>query len=131
MMTESFKSHPPFGIGYVNPATPRHKCRGLLRVDPERRSPSTPLKAVLSAVERVKKIFFLAMGLLSLSYNQLVVYPKNITIFDSLLDGLQSTQALSEIWCYFCGAPLATMPDGFPKIHLVRSVKKSRIHWPC
>jgi hypothetical protein len=26
-----------------------------------------------------------------------VVYPKNITMFDSLLDGLQSTQALSEI----------------------------------
>jgi hypothetical protein len=46
----------------VNPSTPRHKCRGLpstraqaegLRVDPERRFPSPPSKAGLSAVERV------------------------------------------------------------------------------
>jgi hypothetical protein len=33
----------------------------------------------------------------SLPSKLLVVYPKNITMFDSLLDGLQSTQALSEI----------------------------------
>ena len=38
----------------VNLSTPRYKCRGLLRVDPERRSPSPPSKAGLSAVERVK-----------------------------------------------------------------------------
>jgi hypothetical protein len=50
----------------VNPSTPRHICRGLpfdklkapsiaegLGVDPEWRFPSPPLKAELSAVERV------------------------------------------------------------------------------
>jgi hypothetical protein len=40
--------------GEVNPSAPRHKCRGLLRVDPERRFLSPPSKAGLSAVERVK-----------------------------------------------------------------------------
>jgi len=39
----------------VNPSTSRHKSRGLLRVDPERRFPSPPSKARLSAVERVNK----------------------------------------------------------------------------
>ena len=38
----------------VNPSAPRLKCRGLLRVDPERRFPSPSSKAGLSAVERVK-----------------------------------------------------------------------------
>jgi AcrR family transcriptional regulator len=38
----------------VNPSAPRHKCRGLLRVDPERRFLSPPSKAGLSAVQRVK-----------------------------------------------------------------------------
>jgi hypothetical protein len=41
-------------LKHVNPWTPRHKYRGLLRVDPERRFPSLPSKAGLSAVERVK-----------------------------------------------------------------------------
>jgi hypothetical protein len=38
----------------VNPSAPRHKCRGLLRVDPERRFLPPPSKAGLSAVDRVK-----------------------------------------------------------------------------
>jgi hypothetical protein len=37
----------------VNPSTPRHKCRSLLRVDSEPRFPSLPSKAGLSVVERV------------------------------------------------------------------------------
>ena len=39
----------------VNPSAPRHKRRGLLRVDPERRFVSPPSKTGLSAVERVKE----------------------------------------------------------------------------
>jgi hypothetical protein len=38
----------------VNPWAPRHKCRGLLGIDPERRFLSPPSKAGLCAVERVK-----------------------------------------------------------------------------
>ena len=38
----------------LNPSTPKHKCRGLLRVDPERRFFTPPSKAGLGAAERVK-----------------------------------------------------------------------------
>jgi len=38
----------------VNPSAPRYQCGGLLRVDPERRFPSPPLKVGLDAVERLK-----------------------------------------------------------------------------
>jgi selenium-dependent xanthine dehydrogenase len=38
----------------VSPSAPRHECRGLLRVDPERRFHSPPSKTGLSAVEWVK-----------------------------------------------------------------------------
>jgi hypothetical protein len=56
-------------IRNVNLSTPRHKCRGLFRVDPfdtlrassERRFPSPPSKAGLSAVERVKRILFMSI----------------------------------------------------------------------
>ena len=43
------------GKARVNPSTPRHECRGLLRVNPEPRFSSPPLKAGLSVGERVKK----------------------------------------------------------------------------
>jgi hypothetical protein len=51
----------------------------------------------------------------------LVVYPKNITTFDNLLNGLQSNQALSEIWRYFCGALL--VKNSRLDIFLVRGVQ--------
>jgi hypothetical protein len=38
----------------VNPSTPRNKCWGLLRVDPEPRFFTPPLKAGLGAAEWVK-----------------------------------------------------------------------------
>ena len=46
----------PVNLNEVNPSTPRHKCRGLLRVDPERRFLSPPSDAGVSAVERVKDL---------------------------------------------------------------------------
>jgi hypothetical protein len=41
----------------VNPSAPRHKCRGLLGIDPERRFQTPPSKAGLGAVERVDAPF--------------------------------------------------------------------------
>jgi hypothetical protein len=38
----------------VNPSAPRHKCWGLLRVDPERRFFTLPSKAGLGTAEWVK-----------------------------------------------------------------------------
>jgi hypothetical protein len=47
----------------------------------------------------MKMIFYhqLSTKFDSLPNYSLVVYPNNITMFDNLLDGLQSAQALSEI----------------------------------